>query len=143
MWIPSGGDHSEVAQLTPIESGVGGISFIHISHVNILVGHTYHVTRALLLCISKMKFSRWGPPGVSETMWSVNLDASISGDYQTIGGHSCRPSKKLGVPTTIMGAPRTSLGTLGSPGNKPETAGNISGSILNHSRAVWEKQHLL
>jgi len=43
--------------------------------------------------ISKMYFSHWKPPGVSERMWSVNLDASISGEYQTLGGHSCRPSE--------------------------------------------------
>jgi hypothetical protein len=43
--------------------------------------------------ISKMYFSRWEPPGVSERMWSVKLDASISGEYQTLGGHSCRPSE--------------------------------------------------
>jgi hypothetical protein len=42
--------------------------------------------------ISKMYFSHWKPPGVSERMWSVNLDASISGEYQTLGGHSCRLS---------------------------------------------------
>ena len=43
--------------------------------------------------ISKMYFSHWKPPGVSERMWSVNLNASISGEYQTLGGHSCRPSQ--------------------------------------------------
>jgi len=43
--------------------------------------------------ISKMYFSHWKPPGVSERMWSVSLDASISGEYQTLGGHSCRPSE--------------------------------------------------
>ena len=43
--------------------------------------------------ISKMYFSHWKPPGVSERMWSVNLDASISGEYQTLGGHSCRLSE--------------------------------------------------
>jgi hypothetical protein len=43
--------------------------------------------------ISKMYFRHWKPPGVSERMWSVNLDASISGEYQTVGGHSCRPSE--------------------------------------------------
>ena len=42
---------------------------------------------------SKMYFSHWKPPGVSERMWSVNLDASISGEYQTLGGYSCRPSE--------------------------------------------------
>jgi len=49
---------------------------------------------ALRLCnISKMYFSYWKPPGVSERMWSVNLDASISGEYQTLEGHSCWPSE--------------------------------------------------
>jgi hypothetical protein len=43
--------------------------------------------------ISKMYLSHWKPPGVSERMWSVNLDVSISGEYQTLGGHSCRPSE--------------------------------------------------
>jgi hypothetical protein len=31
--------------------------------------------------ISKLHYSHWKPPGVSERMWSVNLDASISGEY--------------------------------------------------------------
>jgi len=44
-------------------------------------------------CISKMYFSHWEPPGVSERMWSVNLEVSISGKYQTLGGHSGRPSE--------------------------------------------------
>jgi hypothetical protein len=48
----------------------------------------------LELCsISKMYFSHWEPPGVSERRWSVNLEASISGENQTLGGHSGRPSK--------------------------------------------------
>jgi hypothetical protein len=42
--------------------------------------------------ISKMYFSHWKPPGVSERMWSVNLDASIAGEYHTLWGHSSRPS---------------------------------------------------
>ena len=32
-----------------------------------------------LHCISKMYVCHWKPPGVSERMWSVNLDASITG----------------------------------------------------------------
>jgi hypothetical protein len=36
--------------------------------------------------ISKMYFSHWELPGVSEKMWSVNMDASISGKYQTLDG---------------------------------------------------------
>jgi len=86
--------------------------------------------------MSKMYFSHWKPPGVSERMWSVNLNASISGECQTLGGHSCRPSEYLGAPTTNLGAPV-------SAGNTPGTAGDMSGSTLNHSRAVWEKQHLV
>jgi len=86
--------------------------------------------------ISKMYFSHWKPPGVSERMWSVNLNASISGEYQTLGGHSCRPSEYLGAPMTNRGAPV-------SAGNTPGTAGDKSGSTSNHSRAVWEKQHLV
>ena len=43
--------------------------------------------------ISKMYFSHWKIPGVSERMWSVNLDASISGEYQTLGEHSGQPSE--------------------------------------------------
>jgi len=43
--------------------------------------------------ISKMHFSHWKPAGVSERMLSVKLDVSISGEYQTLGGQSCRPSE--------------------------------------------------
>jgi len=31
-------------------------------------------------------------PGVSERMWSVNLDASVSGEYQTISNDSTSPA---------------------------------------------------
>jgi len=43
--------------------------------------------------ISKMYFSLWKTPEVSERMWSVNLEASISEEYQTLGGYSSRPSE--------------------------------------------------
>jgi len=36
--------------------------------------------------IGKMYCSYWESPGVSERVWSVNLDASISGKYQTEEG---------------------------------------------------------
>jgi hypothetical protein len=39
---------------------------------------------------SKMYFSRWKYPGVSERMWSVNLEASVSREYQTLEGYSGR-----------------------------------------------------
>ena len=43
--------------------------------------------------ISKMYDSLWKTPGVSQRMWSVNLEGSISREYQTLGGHSGRPSE--------------------------------------------------
>jgi hypothetical protein len=43
--------------------------------------------------ISKISFSQWKPPGVSERMWRVFLHGSISGEYQTLEGHFCRPSE--------------------------------------------------
>ena len=43
--------------------------------------------------ISKMYFSHWEPPGVSERRRSVNLEVSISEENQTLGGHSGRPSE--------------------------------------------------
>jgi len=54
-------------------------------------------------CISTMYFSLWKTPGVSERMWSVNLEGSISGEYQTLGGYSGRPSEWLGSVTTSTG----------------------------------------
>jgi len=52
-----------------------------------------------------MYFSHWKPPGVSERMCSVNLDSSISGDCQSVGGHSGLPSEKLGSLMTGIGVP--------------------------------------
>jgi len=46
--------------------------------------------------ISKMYFSHWELPGVCERRWSVNLEASISGENQTLGRLAGRPSKDLG-----------------------------------------------
>ena len=69
-------------------------------------------------------------------MWSVNLDASMSGEYQTLGGHSCRPSELLGAPVTNLGAPATSLGapriTVEQSG-KNFFFGNVAGAPGNHS----------
>jgi len=55
--------------------------------------------------ISKMYSSHWMTPGVSERMWSANLDASFSGEYQTLGGHSGRPSEYLGSLRTDTAVP--------------------------------------
>jgi hypothetical protein len=45
--------------------------------------------------ISKMYFSLWKPPGVSERMWSVYFEGSISGQNHTLGGYSGQPSEQL------------------------------------------------
>jgi len=50
-------------------------------------------TDFMMTTISKMYFSLWKPPEGSERMWSVNLGASGSGEYQSTGGHSGRPSE--------------------------------------------------
>jgi hypothetical protein len=55
--------------------------------------------------INKMNFSYWEPPGVSERRQSVNLEASISIENQTLGGHSGRPSELQGSLMTGTGAP--------------------------------------
>jgi hypothetical protein len=41
--------------------------------------------------ITEMYFSHWKTVVVSEKVWSVNLEASISGEYQTLGGYSGWP----------------------------------------------------
>jgi len=81
-------------------------------------------------------------PGMAERMWSVNLDAAISGEYQTLGGHSCWPSEELGGPATSLGVPTTSLGAGGNSSDKAGSAGDRSGSTSNHSRAVRENNIL-
>jgi len=43
--------------------------------------------------IRKMYFSHWEPPRAGERRRSVNLEASISGEDQTLGGHSGRSSE--------------------------------------------------
>jgi hypothetical protein len=43
--------------------------------------------------ISIMYVSRWEPLEVSERMWCVNVEAAISGEYQTRGRHSGWPSE--------------------------------------------------
>jgi len=91
----------------------------------------------VLHSISKMYYSHWKPPGVSERMWSVNLDASISGvsdprraflpAFRVTGSADDKPGstwerrrqawerrrqawEHLGAPATNLGAPVTCLG---------------------------------
>jgi len=49
-------------------------------------------------------------------------------EYQTLGGHSCRPSEELGAPTTSLEA--------------PGTAGEMSASTSNHSYVFSLYSHL-
>jgi len=60
------------------------------------IAHHLANSERILRCICKMYFSHWKPPGVSERMWSVKLEASISGGYQTLGGHSGCLTEQLG-----------------------------------------------
>jgi len=50
-----------------------------------------------------MYFSYWKPPTVYERMWSVNLDASISEEYQTL-------VEQFGLPREILESLMTSTG---------------------------------
>jgi len=43
--------------------------------------------------IRKMYCSHWKHAGVSDRMRSVNIDASIVGEYVTLGGYSCQSSE--------------------------------------------------
>jgi hypothetical protein len=49
----------------------------------------------------------------------------------------------LGALAIILGTPMTSRVVSGSTGDTPWSAGDKCWTISNHSRAVWEKQHLL
>jgi len=53
------------------------------------------------------------------------------------------PVTSLGAPTRSLGAPGSASDKPGRADHKPESAGNQPGSTSNHSRAVWEEQHLL
>ena len=98
--------------------------------------------QVLLHRISKIYFNHRKPPGVSHRIWSVNLGASISGEFQTLGGHSCRHSKRLGTPTTSLGAPGCHGDKPGSTGDKHGSAGDMSGSTSNHSHVFSMYSHL-
>jgi hypothetical protein len=110
--------------------------------------------------ISKMYFSHWEPPEVPERMWSVNLDGSISGEYQTIGGHSGRPAEQLkslmtgtevpwewlcqvwehlGALERTLGLPGSASDNCGSTGDKSGSAGNKSGSAGDKSGSAGDK----
>jgi len=75
--------------------------------------------RVALHSFSKMYFSHW-----SERMWSVNLDASISGVSD--------PRRAFLRAFTVTG----------SAGDKPRSAGDMSGSTSNHSHVFSLYSHL-
>jgi len=58
-------------------------------------------------------------------MWSVNLDVSISGEYQTLGVNSSQRSEELEALATSLGAQTTSLEPPKSGGDKPGSTGDI------------------
>jgi len=74
----------------------------------------------VLHSISKMYFCHWKPPGVSERMWSVNLDASISG----VSDHwrAFLPAFRV----------------TGSSSDKPGSADDKPGSTWECRRYIWE-----
>ena len=67
-----------------------------------------------------MYFSHWKPPAVSERMWSVNLDASIS----------CGSDPRRAFLPAFR--------VTGSAGDKPGSADNKPGSTWERRRHVWE-----
>jgi len=87
--------------------------------------------------ISKTHPSHWNPPGVSERMWSVDLDVSMSGEYRTLGGHYIRPSERLGVVVSSLGAPATCLRapriTVEQSRKNNILFGNAAGGPVNYS----------
>jgi hypothetical protein len=67
--------------------------FLHDGAAALKLKERSPVPQCLCANISKMYCIHWITPRVSERMQSVNFDASISGEYQTIEGHSLRPSQ--------------------------------------------------
>jgi len=53
-----------------------------------MIASTYNYHIPDMISISKMYFRYWEPPGLSERMWTVNLEVSISGEYLGQGGNS-------------------------------------------------------
>jgi len=90
--------------------------------------------------IGKMHFSHWKPPGVSKRMWSVNSDASVSGEYQTLGGHSGRPSEYLRSLMTCSGVPWESLWYVWEHLGVPERTLGAHWNTWERWRQPWEHQ---
>jgi hypothetical protein len=81
--------------------------------------HSIHGARHTAGFITKMYFIHFKPQGVSESMWSVNLDASMS--------ESIRPQE--GIPAGLQ---------TGCAGNMPGTAINKPGSSWDRRQHTWE-----
>jgi hypothetical protein len=72
-------------------------------------------------------------------MWSVNIDTLVSGEYQTLGGHSGQPFR---VTESAGVMPGITDDKPGSASGKPRSTGDMSRSISIDSKAIWEKPHL-
>jgi hypothetical protein len=78
------------------------------------------------------------PPGVCERMWSVNLDALFSGEYQTQGGHSSRPSQYLRSLMTCTEVPWERLWEVKEHPGAPERTLGVSWSTRDRRWQVWK-----
>jgi len=98
--------------------------------------------------ISKMYFGCWEPLGMSESCRTRNTGWSNPRvNWTDVVGFRWT-WEHIGVPAASLEALTTNLGAPGSAGNmpqsvnqKPESANDRPGSILNHSKAVWERHH--
>jgi hypothetical protein len=54
-------------------------------------GVNFQKTPGLIDIIRTMYFGHWEPLGMSEQMWSENLEAPMSGEFRTLGRHTRWP----------------------------------------------------
>ena len=76
-------------------------------------------------------------------MWSVNLEASISGEYQTLGGHSGRPSEELGSLMTGTGVTGSDCDKFGNTSERRRELWvhlGASGSAGDKPGSTWERR---
>jgi len=96
------------------------------------------IVMARVICsvyIFKIHISQWEPPGVSERIWNVNWEKSISREYQTQEEHSGRASEWMGLRLTGAREVQRWLSTLWAHiGALVRTLGE-SGSI---TKLTWE-----
>jgi len=93
--------------------------------------------------VSKMYIRHWKPPVVSERIWSVNFDASISGKYQTLGGHSYWPSELLGSLMTGTEALSEWLWEVWEHLGAPERTFGAPGCVRERQRQACQQMRSL